>query len=91
MSEEKQFPVEHAVDLDIFLKSPAGQSLMNALRFRRPDIGNAQTIEQQALVSREARGWEKCLEELVSISQERPREPMGNGFLDMSNDKPKPE
>lgn len=90
-----EFPTEHAIELARFLNQPAGRSFLQALQSRRPSLKDAATFEEQSLIAREAKGWEGCIEEIDSMSKERPGgEEIQGGHLEMSEptpDKQKPK
>lgn len=65
-------PSGHAALIAQFMNRPEGRSLKAYLASRRPTLGNATTIEHQALVSRDVKGYEMCLEEMESAANDRP-------------------
>lgn len=89
------FPTEHAIELRRFLDQPAGRSFLQALQSRRPSLKDAKTFEEQSLIAREAKGWEGCVEEIDSMSKERPGgEEIQGGHLEMADlppEKQKPQ
>jgi hypothetical protein len=70
MPTASEVPNAHAIEIAEFIYKPAGQSLIHALTARRPNM-RAATLEEQALKSREALGWENCINEILTICSER--------------------
>lgn len=60
-----------ALNLQAFLESASGQTVLARMRAERPDFGSAETIEAAALRSREAKGWENCLSTLWLLATAR--------------------
>lgn len=60
----------HAIEIHDFLQRPAGQAMMNALAARRPKL-NASSVEKAGTQGLRASGWEECMTEIITISEER--------------------
>lgn len=68
-----EVPNAHAIEISEFLQKPAGQSLLNALYARRPEI-TGDDMEKRAMSGSSAQGWESCIEEIGIIAADRPND-----------------
>lgn len=78
--------VPDAVALTAFLDSPAGINLLKRLEEERPDFGSSKTIEETALIAREAKGWENCVKTVKQLAALRPTPEIEGGYLDTAKD-----